>query len=150
MVLEVSVINKGTFISKWLIKLTYVGQWTEQMKEVIQHLYAHYGVANIDEYVATTDQHATQNTKKNHDTPERPQSLDPIPNDIPVSQPEGEPSLKQPSPDPDATIDYILEDIDSLPPPISPLKPSPVKKKGKKRCTKEDYTPLAIRRPRRK
>jgi len=48
----------------------------------------------------------------------------------------GEPPLshkKQLSPDPDATIDYILEEDNSLPLPISPLKPSPVKKKGKKR-----------------
>ena len=131
------------------------------MKEVIQHLYAHYGITNIDEYVAAADQHATQITKKSHDTPERPPSSDPIPNDIPVSldvdtSPGGEPPLnhkKQPSPDPDATIDYILEEVNSLPMPISPLKPSPVKKKGKKRkkrCIQEDYTPLAVRRPRRK
>ena len=85
------------------------------MKEVIQYLYAHYGITNIDEHVATADQHATQITKKSHDAPERPPSSDPIPNDIPVSldvdtSPGGEPPLnhkKQPSPDPDATIDYV-------------------------------------------
>ena len=128
------------------------------MKEVIQHLYANYGITNIDEYVAAADQHTTQITKESHDTPERPPSSDPIPNDIPVSldvntSSGGEPPLnhkKQPSPDPDATIDYILEEVNSLPLPISPLKPSPVKKKRKKRCIQEDYTPLAVRRPQRK
>ena len=131
------------------------------MKEVIQHLYVHYGIANIDEYVAAADQHATQVTKKSDNTPERPPSSDPIPTDIPVSLDVDtslgeEPSLNhniKPSLDPDATIDYILEEVNSLPPPISPLKPSPVKKKGKKRkkrCIQEDYTPLAVRCPRRK
>ena len=126
------------------------------MKEVIQHLYAHYGVANIDEYVAAADQHSTQNTKKSHDTLERPPSSDAIPNYIPDvdTSPGGKPPLnhnkKQLSPDPDVTIDYILEEVNSLPPPISPLKPSPVKKKGKKRCVNQDYTPLAVRRPRRR
>ena len=61
-------------------------------------LHAHYGITNIDEYVAAADQHATQITKKSHDTPERPPSPDPIPNDIPVSLdvdtgPGGEPPL---------------------------------------------------------
>ena len=118
MVLLVSVIKELHL--KWFIKLTYyiaIGQWTEQMKEVIQQLHAHYGTTNIDEYVVTADQHAMQTTKKSHDTPERPPPSDPIPNDIPVSldvdtSSGGEPPLnhrKQPSPDPDATIDYISE-----------------------------------------
>ena len=72
------------------------------MKEVIQYLYAHYGITNIDEYVAAADQHATQITKKSHDTPERPPSSDPISNDIPVSldvdtSPGGEPPLNHKS-----------------------------------------------------
>ena len=31
-----------------------------------------------------------------------------------------------------ATIDYILEEVNSLPLPMCPLRPSPVKRKGKK------------------
>ena len=42
---------------------------TKLMKEVIQHIYAHYGITNIDDYVVAADQHATQITKKSHDTP---------------------------------------------------------------------------------
>lgn len=34
-----------------------------------------------------------------------------------------------------------------MPSPISPLKPSPIKKKTKKRYVNEDYTPLAVRCP---
>ena len=107
------------------------------MKEVIQHLYAHYGITNIDEYVAAADQHAAHITKKSHNSPNRPPSSDPIPNDILVSvdvdtSQGGEPPLNQPSPDPDATIDYILEEVNSLPSPVSPLKPSPVKRRGRR------------------
>jgi len=32
------------------------------MKEVIQHLYAHYGITNADEYVTTADQRASQSS----------------------------------------------------------------------------------------
>ena len=51
------------------------------MKEVIQHLYAHYGITNIDEYnyiiCGNADQLVIQVTKKSHDTPERPPPSDP-------------------------------------------------------------------------
>ena len=189
--------------------MIYIGKWIRQMKEVIQHLYAHYGIMNSDEYVMVADQHASQQTKKKQDVPERESSTDhddvaerhsspadgiperqssPVPDGIPERQsstdpddvpnrqsfpdpdciperqsspdpngiPERQSSLDpddipeiQPSPDPNAAINYILAEANAFP-PISPLKTPPIKKKTKKRHLAEDFTPLAIRRPRRK
>ena len=65
----------ASVIKKLYFKIVYyinIGQWTKQMKEVLQYLYAHYWITNIDEYVAAAYQYAIQITKKSYDTPERP------------------------------------------------------------------------------
>ena len=101
------------------------------MKEVLQYLNAHFWITNTDEYVAAAYQYATQITKKSHDTPERPfrsrcynrlyigrnQFLATAYVSIRPS-PVKRKGKKQPSPDPDATTDYTLEEVDSLPLPL--------------------------------
>ena len=104
---------------------------------------------------------ASQQTKKKQDVPERESSTDRddvaerhsspadgIPERQSSPDPNGIPE-RQPSPDPNAAINYILAEANAFP-PISPLKTPPIKKKTKKRHLAEDFTPLAIIRPRRK